>query len=215
MEPWPEDGRKKYARGGGEGGRERGQGWHIQVRGGEGVQGRQRNRKKGINQHRFHYGKVRQAVSVYQRKTGPRTVSPQRGHHPHLTLPTHNLPSFLQAQATRPQVPERSGVGPGLGPFRFLQAGASNVGASTSAGQRETEGDVGLCHFPGDPPPARWEELGVGLSRLPPPLFLRFRILESHFQMETLGSSESPSSPEPPKSGPRNVIQGPESQEVS
>lgn len=46
-------------------------------------------------------------------------------------------------------------------------------------------------------------------------LFLRLTVLESRFQMETSGSSTSPSSPRPPKSGSRNVIQGPGSQEVS
>lgn len=46
----------------------------------------------------------------------------------------------------------------------------------------------------------------------PPSLFLRLTVLESRFQMETSGSSTSPSSPRPPKSGPRNVIQGPGSQ---
>lgn len=109
MEPRPEDSRKKYARGGSE---VAGRGDRDGTMGGR-VQGRQRNRKKGINQHRSHYGKVGRAVSVYQRKSGPRTVSPQRCRHPHRILPARHLPSFLQAQAARPQVPERSRVGPG------------------------------------------------------------------------------------------------------
>lgn len=94
-------------------------------------------------------------------------MSPQRCRPPRHVLPARGPPGFLGAPATRPQVPERSRAGPGSGPSRLLQAGASDVGESTSARQRVMEGGVGLRHSPRDPPPAQWEEPCVGLSRLP------------------------------------------------
>lgn len=70
----------------------------------EEVQGRQRNRKKGINQHRFHYSKVGQAISVYQRNTIPRTVS--------LHIPTPYLSSAYPLPSRLSLNPDHTASGP-------------------------------------------------------------------------------------------------------
>lgn len=97
------------------------------IGGGEEVQGRQRDGKKGINQHRFHYSVGGGAISIHQRNAIPRTRAPQLHHRRRLTsvsLPTA-FPAFSKP---RPRAfhsfatpPNPDGTGP-----RVKQCGAGS-----------------------------------------------------------------------------------------
>lgn len=150
MEPWPgvdrtTAGGDTHVEGMRRGGRGdiRGGGWGV----GRGS-GRQRDGKKGINQHRLHSAKWGRQRAWIRKAPSPglwhRHPPPLRPRFPYPLpsgpLQTHTEGLPLTDAPSRPRRrsrrPEGSSAKPGLGSFQWLEAGVSNVGEFTFAGER-------------------------------------------------------------------------------
>lgn len=178
-----------------EGMRREGRG-HRQGRVGRGL-GRQRDRKKGINQHRLHSGNVGEASIKRAPFPGPGRLSPypstsfsylllpRLSRDPSEGLPTHGPP--LQAQSLQLLIVMKQ-LEPGSVSFQSLQAGVRMQEDSLLQDREEATCVLlpGLLTRPRGKSHASPSSLSPFL-----PSFLELGILTSRLQMETSGSCDS------------------------